>query len=216
MNIKTTGEIHQRLEALAASNKLPTVAICSGLTLYRIQPSGYTEGFFFWAPTDPTNMGRYADPNGKLAISYFAETPKLALAETYLRLGQPVILSHADLSIKDMATVQLKASADIRLLDMGQLLPLLGLQLDAISGIDYSLTQSITAFFAFNRHGIDGISYTGRHLAVNRCIVLFEPAHDVKLVTLSLKKVSRFQCPITLMDCEEILTDELGVTVTSI
>lgn len=212
MNITKGALIRKKLDEL---DRLPTLTIESGTTLYRHQDAGYEEGFHFRFPPDESDMGRYDALD--MRVCYFAERPDIALAESFLRKNAgTVFLDHADLAKFDMAQVKIDSNRPLQMLDIRRLLPLIGHKLDELTGIDYSLTQAIVSYFSgAPKHRVDGIAYIGRHLSDGLCYAVFKPSDEgVVIHTESLTRLDQFVCPFTNCYGEEILTDTLGIKIT--
>lgn len=213
MNKIGRNNIIDKLNSLTANNDLPLHNIASGSTLYRLQRAGHTEGFHYHAPS--SNLGRYNDPDGKVSVCYVANLPEIAMGEIILREGHTE-LSVTDIELWDMA--QLKTKRTLSMLDLGRLMPKIGLKLDELTSPSYRNCQEIVRYFSRNPHpDVQGIKYISRHLAYGACYAMFAPQPDETLLeTDKMTNLSQFRCVANDKDSEEILTDVLGVVVTGV
>lgn len=211
---KTRGSmILKKLHALKSASLLPTVTLEVGATLYRVQGSQYTQHFHFYKPTDPANMGRYDSLSH--GTCYLAEKPEVAMAETFLQnvYGGQSIWTRSDIDKRCVAEVEV--SIPLTLLDIGALMPHIGVKLDELTGVDRELNQAISQFVADSSElGMHGLKYPGRHLLNGECIALFDPPCSAgALKGVSLTPVSHFKCPYSGLDGEDLLYKKLGITV---
>ncbi|WP_240224650.1 RES family NAD+ phosphorylase [Rheinheimera hassiensis] len=213
MNKTGRNNITDKLNSLCANNELPLQTITAGQTLFRMQGTGHAKGFHYHAPT--ANLGRYNDPNAKLGICYVSSQADVAIGEIILRTGKTE-LDKSELELSEIA--QLTTKKDLKVLNVGRLLPKLGLKLDELSSTSYGICQEIVRYFSDNPNpAVQGIIYISRHLADGECYALFAPAPgEVHLETISKVKLSDFKCAATGLDAEEILTDVLNVDVTDV
>jgi hypothetical protein len=226
--------LRQQLDEAIHNNRYPTVTITEGAVCYRVQNTcnqkgvAYREGFHFWSPT--IYLGRYNDPNGRLAVCYVATKPTSALAEVFGRRHQRVLkkpelfhIGSSDLHHFSMATNTVTKT--LKLLDIGGLLSKLGMTTDKIATVDYKITQEIIRFFSdLNDCPIDGIAYRSRHHDDGSyCYALWQAEVNGSTVlnTESIVKLANFVSNTDFpswwsydaIDAEEMLTDILGYEV---
>lgn len=110
----------------------------------------------------------------------------------------------------------------LRLFDLSRALIPLGLHLSEITSKDYSVTQSLVAFFAAHPElGVDGIAYRSTHYAEKYCYALWLNRRDeVLLKTCSITSLENFECDEApeffdepTIDAEDILTQVLGFSM---
>lgn len=208
-----------KLKKLAVNGKVPIKAYKRDVTVYRWQSEAQAEGFYFNKPKQPESMGRYNDPTGSVGVCYLATDPITAMAESYCKQN------NAFVEAKDLAQnhlCQLQTTNEINTLDIGAVLPMIGLKLDDLTSSDYKKTQEICGFFAKNPQcGIQGISYRSRHYdGGGYCIALLEQKDD-QLKTIKMTPVNEYHYEnhniegwdYDTIDGEEILTERLGIDV---
>lgn len=211
---KTRGSMKlDKLHALKSASLIPTVTLEVGTTLYRVQGSLFTQHFHFHKPADPTGLGRYDSLSH--GTCYLAEMPEVAMAETFLQNShkEESIWTLSDIDKRNVAEVEV--CIPLTLLDIGALMPHIGVKLDELTGVDRELNQVISQFVADNPEmGMHGLKYPGRHLLTGECIALFDPpCSSSALKGVSLTPVSRFKCPYSGLVGEDLLYKKLGITV---
>ncbi|PQJ63397.1 hypothetical protein BTO10_00850 [Vibrio chagasii] len=195
---KLTGAmVIAELRKLVELNELPTKTIVADTHLYRVQPKGKPEAFFFNAPK--TKLGRYNDPSFHLKVSYFSLAQIDGIGETFCRgRTQPMskirISRTDDINTKDITTSATKVTIDV--FDVSAFGAKVGIPADLLTSIDYSLCQAIVQFFSENPQlGINGLAYTSRHHDARKCLALWESSmykQDDLLKTIGFELLSDY------------------------
>lgn len=219
--------LHELLIELFKFGKEPIKLVHS--ELFRVQPTNdkqgtpYQEGFHFSAPN--SELGRYNDPAGSLPVCYVADLATTALAEVYGRRdagnGERLVqIDRKDFISRSVSVVE--PIRPLRLFDLSKALIPLGLTLSDITSKDYSVTQSLVAFFAAHPEwGVDGIAYISTHYASECCYALWLNKRDeVLLKTCSITSLQDFESSEvprdwdeSAIDAEEILTQVLHFSI---
>ena len=161
-----------KLKKLADAGTIPVKTYSCNTSLFRWQSSPQATGVYFNKPQELEEMGRYNDPAGRVGVCYVATDPITAMAESYCRQNRE--LDADELTRNQLC--ELEATDDINTVDIGALMPKIGLKLDELTSSNYKITQNICGFFAQNPEcSIQGISYRSRHYDNgNHCIALLE------------------------------------------
>lgn len=210
-----------KLKALADPGKIPIKTYKCDTPLYRWQSENQAEGFYYNKPQKLEEMGRYNDPAGKVGVCYVATDPITAMAESYCRQNRKFV--EVDELTRNQLC-ELEITDDINTLDIGAVLPKIGLTLDELTSSDYTKTQAICGFFANNpQYGIQGMSYRSRHYDNGGyCVALLEQAHEPEpLKTNKMTAMEDYHYDDhqlegwedDTIDGEEILTEVLGINV---
>ncbi|MGN5005798.1 RES family NAD+ phosphorylase [Aeromonas sp. 96A] len=228
MNKKLAGgHLHDLLSELFASKNEPIISVQSKMFRVQLtcnkQEQPYLEGFHFSTPCD--NLGRYNDPTGSLPVCYVADLATTALAEVYGRRdagnGERLVqIDRKDFISRSVSVVE--PTRPLRLFDLSKALIPLGLTLSEITSKDYSVTQSLVAFFAAHPElDVDGIAYISTHYVSEYCYALWLNKRDeVLLKTCSITSLQDFESSEvprgwdeSTIDAEEILTQVLRFSI---
>lgn len=210
-----------KLRTLADEGKAPLKTYKHNSLLYRWQCSPQATGVYFNKPQKLEEMGRYNDPAGKVGVCYVATNPITAMAESYCRQNRKFV--EVDELTRNQLC-ELEITDDINTLDIGAVLPKIGLTLDELTSSDYTKTQAICGFVANNpQYGIQGISYRSRHYDNGGyCIALLKQAHEPEpLKTNKMTAINEYHYHAhqlegwehNSIDGEEILTEVFGINM---
>ena len=208
-----------KLKERADAGKIPIKTYPRNTSLFRWQSSPQATGVYFNTPQKLEEMGRYNDPAGKVGVCYVATDPITSMAESYCRQNRAFV--EAD-ELTHNQICELEAANDINTLDIGALMPNIGLKLDELTSSDYTKTQNICGFFAKNpQYGIHGMSYRSRHYDNGGyCVALLEQTDEpVKTIQMTAMNDYHYDAhqlehwQYKTIDGEEILTELLRIKI---
>ena len=164
-------QLEQAITALFEAQRLPTHLTGTG-TLKRWQAQAWPSALYFGR-----GEGRYSAPDGAFGVCYMAEKAVSALAESYGRLMHKNALKFIDESdVENSRLCLIRPRRPLRFVDVGKLLGMLHITLDASVGDDYTLTQRVMAcLYALARDKYDGVCYVSRHFpSADFCYAVWE------------------------------------------
>jgi hypothetical protein len=157
-----------------AERTLKVSLISAGVVLSRIHRSHHAP-LHFGHEGDPERRQRWDSPGASYGVCYLAEESHIAFAETLLRDLTLDAIPEAELRIRSLA--RLRVRAPLRLVAMdGKALRAHGADASVVQG-PYPITWEWSAAFHAHPSAPDGIRYRARHDDSGFSIALFERAH---------------------------------------
>jgi hypothetical protein len=171
-----------------AQRKLKIGPVGAGVVLSRIHRSRHAP-LHFGRDSDPVRRQRWDAPDASYGVCYMAEEDHIAFAETLLRDLTLDALPEAELKIRSLA--RLRVRAPLRLVAMhGQALRAQGADASVVQG-PYPITRDWSAAFHAHPSAPDGICYRARHDDSGFSIALFERAQGKVEHTSSVELLDR-------------------------
>lgn len=155
------------------STDIPIDVLPVGSMLARIHWPKH-EQLFFGPAAGQRPTYRFDDPNSEFKVCYLSLTPEGAFAETFLRDPPVRLLSHRDLSARNLAMVEVVKPIRI-LTAYGAGLARIGVTSALLSG-PYSAAREFARSVWEGGRGVEGIRYPSRHDDEQHCIALFDRA----------------------------------------
>ena len=156
-----------------ARRTLQIASLNAGVVLHRIHRSHHPP-LYFGRESDPDRRQRWASPDASYGVCYMAAEGHIAFAETLLRDLTLDVIPEAELQVRSMARLRVRAA--IRLVAMhGKALRAHGADASLVQG-PYPVTWAWSAAFHAHPDAPDGICYRARHDDSGFSLALFERA----------------------------------------
>jgi hypothetical protein len=147
----------------------------AGTILYRIHRSRHAP-LHFGRPDDPHRRQRWDAPDASYGVCYLSEEGRIAFAETLLRDLQLEAVQEAELTIRSLARIHVRAPLQLVAMHGRSLRPLAA-DASVVHG-PYHTTGAWSAALHTHADSPDGIRYRARHDDSGFSIALFERARD--------------------------------------
>lgn len=161
--------------ANVAQRTLPIDNVEAGTILYRIHRSSH-DPLHFGRRDDPDRRQRWDAPDASYGVCYMAQEGYIAFAETLLRDLRLDAVQEAELAIRSLARIHVRAPLQLVAMHGRSLRPL-GADASVVHG-PYHMTCAWSAALHTHPDAPDGIRYRARHDDSGFAIALFERARD--------------------------------------
>ena len=196
-------KLSQKVENLS-NNMIDSAVdiIAAGTIFYRVQDAYHDgNGVYFNSNGEGTRYGISDEGKGTI---YVSEDPVTCLAEV---LKGTEYISERDLQTYHMAT--LVAEKELKVVDLGKLLPKMRTTVHDMTSDDYKITQALASKLASRS---DGVSYVSNRTSTP-CLALWDkaPSGDNSIKTSEVKSLAKLS--YQGRDAETLLYDDLGIGV---
>lgn len=162
-------KLKQLILELYMAGKIPYLMLGAGMVLYRVQSKKRDTANHYHTPVNLDELGRFNDPDFEMGVWYGADSPAVALAEILGRehatkTFNSTLYLNWDKDLKHRYMCEVEIQEPLKVLDIKRLITHLGVQLDAITSLNYSLTQEIVRVVSrLPDQQFSGIAYESRH-----------------------------------------------------
>jgi hypothetical protein len=156
--------------------RLPLRRIRTGVRWMRIHLNA-RDALWFGPGSGRQPIHRFDDPAGRFGVCYLGTTLEVCFAETFLRDPPVRIVALSDLTMRSVATVEVRR--DLQLVPLqGSRLARLGITAEVASGSDYTISQLWSHALWEHKDAADGILYRPRHDDSALCVAIYNRAKD--------------------------------------
>ncbi|HEX6040265.1 RES family NAD+ phosphorylase [Longimicrobium sp.] len=154
----------------------PLVEVPTSQVLWRVHFLAYGPVWFGPAPGDAPR-GRFDAPGGEFGVCYFGSSLGVALLETLVRGRKVPIIPRAELELRGVSAVEVKAP--LRMLQVeGKGLPGFGISAHEVCGDDCAPCRDLALRAYRAMPDVDGIQYRSRWDTSELCWAVFDRARD--------------------------------------